>query len=94
MSGTAPAQGTIDRLKTMMRRDLKLGDDAEIADDTPLIGGDFDLDSLDILLLVTSIEKEFGLRVADGAIGREAFRTVRTLAAFVDAGVAPATDAR
>jgi acyl carrier protein len=75
---------TIDRIAALMRRDLKLGDDVVITPTTPLFGGDFDLDSLDVLLLVTSIEKEFGIKVADGAIGREAFKDVATLATFVE----------
>ena len=75
---------TIDRITTIMRRDLKLGNEVAISPNTPLLGGDFDLDSLDVLLLVTSIEKEFGIKVADGAIGREAFKDVATLAGFVE----------
>jgi acyl carrier protein len=84
---TTPTPGTlptIERITAIMRRDLKLGANVTIAPDTPLIGGDFDLDSLDVLLLVTSIEKEFGIKIADGAIGREAFRDVATLAGFVE----------
>lgn len=79
-----PDPQVIERIKTLMRRDLKLGDGVDIHEDTPLIGGDFDLDSLDVLLLVTSIEKEFGIKIADGAIGREAFKDVHTLAGFVE----------
>jgi acyl carrier protein len=83
---TTPTAGTTaDRIAALMRRDLKLGEGVAISPDTPLLGGDFDLDSLDVLLLVTSIEKEFGIKVADGAIGREAFKDVATLARFVDA---------
>src|SRR5262245_65340394 len=73
----------IDRFAALMRRYLKLGD-VPIGPGTPLLGGDFDLDSLDVLLLVTSIEKEFGIKIADGAIGREAFKDVATLASFVE----------
>ncbi len=80
----------MERIKTLMRRDLKLGDGVEIHPDTPLVGGDFDLDSLDVLLLVTSLEKEFGIKIADGQIGREAFRDVQTLAGFVEAARAGA----
>jgi acyl carrier protein len=76
---------TIETVKAVLRRDLKLGADAQISDDMPLIGGEFDLDSLDILLLVTSIEKEFGLRMGDKEISRDAFKSVATLAAFIDA---------
>lgn len=74
---------TVERIAALMRRDLKLGD-VPIGPETPLLGGAFDLDSLDVLLLVTSIEKEFGIKIADGAIGREAFRDVATLAGFVE----------
>ena len=80
-----PAPGaTVERLKTVLRRDLKLGSDVSISNDMPLAGGEYDLDSLDMLLLLTSIEKEFGIRITDGAVGREVFASVATLAAFID----------
>src|SRR5437762_1070055 len=75
---------TTERIKTILRRDLKLGEDARIADDMPLVGGEFDLDSLDLLLLITSIEKEFGIRIVEGAIRREAFASVATRGRVVD----------
>lgn len=80
----AEAQSTPERIKAIMRRDLKLGPTAELPDDLPLIGGQFDLDSLDMLMLVTSMEKEFGIKVSDQSIGRDAFQTIATLAAFID----------
>ncbi len=63
---------------------VKLGEDAEVRDDTPLLGGDFDLDSLDVLLLVTSVEKEFGIKIPNEAVSQEAFANVATLARFVE----------
>ncbi len=74
---------TIERIKTILRRDLKLGAAAAISDDMPLVGGELDLDSLDMLLLVTSVEKEFGIKIASGSIGREVFQSVGTLAQFI-----------
>src|SRR3954454_6325779 len=74
----------LDRVKTIVRRDLKLGATAAIADDMPFFGGDIDMDSLDILLLVTSIEKEFGIKVPNAAVGREVFESVATLTRFVN----------
>ena len=50
-----PTTDTAVRIKALLRRELRLGDDADVRDDTPLLGGDFDLDSLDVLLLVTSV---------------------------------------
>jgi acyl carrier protein len=75
---------TTERIKRILRRDLKLPSDAKLDDDMPLVGGEFDLDSLDILLLVTSVEKEFGIKIASESIGREAFASVESLARFVD----------
>ncbi|MBL9030687.1 MAG: acyl carrier protein [Phycisphaerae bacterium] len=75
----------MESLKGILRRDLKLPADAAIADGMPLVGGDMDLDSLDMLLLVTSVEKEFGIKIANGAMGREAFQSVESLARFIEA---------
>jgi acyl carrier protein len=75
---------TIERVKAVLRRDLKLGSDASIPDNMPLAGGVHDLDSLDMLLLLTNIEKEFGVHVTDGSVSRGVFESVATLAAFID----------
>ena len=79
-----PSDGTRDRVKDLLRRDLKLGDDAVIEDDAPLIGGEYDFDSLDVLLVVTSVEKEFGIKIPNEAVGKEAFANVTTLACFIE----------
>src|SRR4051812_38571402 len=93
MGAEAADPHVLDRVKTIVRRDLKLGPAAQIADDMPFFGGDIDMDSLDILLLVTSIEKEFGIKVPNAAVGREVFESVATLTQFVQkqqgAGAAP-----
>jgi len=83
MGATAADPQVVERVKTIVRRDLKLGPTARIADDMPFFGGDIDMDSLDILLLVTSIEKEFGIKVPNAAVGREVFESVATLTRFV-----------
>lgn len=75
---------TLDQLKAIIRRDLNLGADETIADEMPLVGGDLDLDSLDVLMLVTSVEKQFKVKIANQNLGREAFETVATLAAFIE----------
>ena len=72
-----------DQIKTLLRRDLKLGLDTPLHDDTPLIGGDFDLDSLDILLLVSGLEKQFGIKIPSDAVGKWVFKDVGMLAKYV-----------
>ena len=92
MPTAAPHQRTLDRLKEILRRDLKLGPDLPIADDMPLVGSQMDLDSLDMLLLVTHIEKEFGVKIPSQAMGQAVFESVETLARYVDSA-APAAPA-
>jgi 3-hydroxyacyl-[acyl-carrier-protein] dehydratase len=71
------------RVKDLLRRDLKLGPDVAIADDMPLFHGPVDIDSLDLLLVVSSLEREFGVKVPSEAVGEATFRSVDTLVRFV-----------
>lgn len=59
-----------------------LGSSVELAGDTPLFNSDLDLDSLDALLLIQSIEKEFGFKVSSEAFGPDIFKDVNRLAQF------------
>ncbi len=54
-----------------------------IADDDPLVGGPLGLDSIDMLELTLAVEERYGLKVDDEKVGREAFRSIATLAGFV-----------
>ncbi len=83
-----PSQEILDQVRTILRRDLKLGAETALPEDMPFFGGDVDLDSLDMLLLVTSIERQFGVRVPNQAVGKEAFQNVGTLARYVAANQA------
>ena len=71
------------RVKNIMRRDLKLGADFPIADDMPFFGGEADIDSLDILLLLGSVEKEFGIKIPNEAVGKQVFQSVETLVNYI-----------
>jgi acyl carrier protein len=80
-----PRPETLARVKKVIGQSLRLGDGADISDDMPLIGGQHDLDSLDVLLVVTGMEKEFGIKIRDGEIGRQLFTDVSTLATYIEA---------
>jgi 3-hydroxyacyl-[acyl-carrier-protein] dehydratase len=84
---------TLRRVETIIRRDLKLGPDLPVTPEMPFFGGDADIDSLDILLLLSSVEKEFGLRIPSEAVGREVFANVGTLVRYIqqNAGAKTAT---
>ncbi|KAB2653045.1 MAG: acyl carrier protein [Verrucomicrobia bacterium] len=56
-----------------------------IQDDAPLFGAGLGLDSIDALELVVMLEKHFGIVIKDIEEGRPAFKSVRTLADFIDA---------
>jgi acyl carrier protein len=82
---SAHSSSTInDRLAEILRRDLKLGNSAAIRPDTRLLGGDHDLDSLDVLMLITSVEKSFGIKIPNEEIRKDAFTSVATLAAYIE----------
>ena len=66
---------------------------AKIADDAPLFGEGLGLDSVDALELVVVLEKEFGIRIQNHEVGREAFASVSALAAFIDGRLAAAGNA-
>jgi acyl carrier protein len=57
----------------------------QIDDEAPLFGTGLGLDSIDALELVVMLEKNFGIVIKDIEEGRPAFRSVRTLAEFIDA---------
>ena len=75
---------TLDRIRTILRSSLKLDSGAEIGDEMPLIGGEYDLDSLDVLLVITTIEQESGVRIRAGVMARSPFATLGALADFVE----------
>jgi acyl carrier protein len=56
----------------------------DIVDAAPLFGDGLRLDSLDAVELVVLIQKHFGIEIKDMEEGREAFRSIDSLAAFVE----------
>lgn len=80
----APQAATVEKVIHILRTDLKLGDEYQIDANSNLFEGEIELDSLDVLLLVTSIEKQFGVKTPNEAVGKEVFQSVATLATFID----------
>ena len=81
-----------DRLKNLLIRTLRLEDvtAADISNNEPLIGGGLDLDSIDALELVVSLEKEFGVKISTSEESREALASIDSLAAYIRAKADPA----
>ncbi len=76
-----------DSLKEMVVRVLLLEGvkPAEIGTDETLFGGSLGLDSVDALELAIHIEEEFKVRMPEGEGAREAWRSVGTIASYIEA---------
>lgn len=55
----------------------------EIDADAPLFGDGLGLDSIDALELIVLMEKNYGIKLKDASEGRELFKSVRILAAYI-----------
>lgn len=57
----------------------------DIDNDALLFGEGLGLDSIDALELIVMMEKVYGIRVKDSSAGKEIFKSVNTMAAFIEA---------
>ena len=72
------------RVKEMLVRALRLKISPEdIKDDAPLFGEGLGLDSIDALELVLALEKEFGARIPDVAVGKRVLVSVDGIVNFI-----------
>lgn len=80
---------TIVEVKSVLEENLQLGGrSAGFTPDTELFGALPELDSMAILSVLTSLEDRFGIEIADDDVDAEAFRTLGSLVAFVEARTA------
>jgi acyl carrier protein len=72
-------------LKRLLVEALKLDDvqPEEIADEAPLFGEGLGLDSIDALELAVALERRYKVAIPDEEVGKRAFRSIETLAAFI-----------
>ena len=57
----------------------------DIKDDEPLFGTGLGLDSIDSIELIVLLDREYGVKINDPKEGREIFKSVRTMAEYVQA---------
>jgi len=73
------------KLKELLIERLKFEEMApdDIDDDEPLFEGGLGLDSIDALEIVVLLESEFGIKVRNESSAREFFRSISTLAQYI-----------
>lgn len=60
--------------------DVSLND---IDNDAPLVGSELGIDSIDILELVTVIEKDYGVKIDNKELGEKVFSSFTSLAQYI-----------
>ena len=72
------------KLKVIDALNLEGMTPADIEDDAPLFGDEgLGLDSIDVLELIVLLEKNYGIRLATPAEGKEVFKSMAVMAAYV-----------
>ena len=77
------------RIREFINREVLMGGEASIEDDTPLVGGV--LDSMALMRLVAFVEEEFGIEVDEAEVTATNFGTVRDVARLVEESGARST---
>ena len=81
-----------EQLKPIILKSLRITDltPADLRDDQPLLGGELEIDSIDILQLVLEIERHFGIKLVQAKFDQAHLESVNALAAIIEAKVAEA----
>ena len=76
----------IDQLKNQIIEALNLEDMTaqDIDAEAPLFGDGLGLDSIDALELIVLLEREYGIKLTNPAEGKKIFKSVASIADFVD----------
>lgn len=80
-------------LKTKVVETLNLADvqPQDIDGEALLFGAGLGLDSIDVLELIMMIERDYGVKIDTKELGEQAFRSIRTLAEFIQQHRPPAS---
>jgi acyl carrier protein len=72
-------------LKNKIVEELDLQDITpdDLADDTPFFDGGLGLDSVDLMLLVALVDRDYGVEIFNRELGEKVFITLSTLAAYI-----------
>lgn len=72
-------------VRNLLTDTLQLGSRAEkLNAESPLLGSLAELDSIAVVSVITAIEENFGITIADDEISADTFATLGSLASFVE----------
>jgi acyl carrier protein len=79
-----------EQLKPIILKSLRITDMTpdDLRDDQPLLGGELEIDSIDILQLVLEIERHFGIKLVQANFDKTHFESIDALAAAIESKVA------
>jgi acyl carrier protein len=75
-----------EQLKAIILKSLRITDmtPADLRDDQPLLGGDLEIDSIDVLQMILEIERHFGIKLVQGSFNQKSLESVNALAAVIE----------
>ena len=81
-----------EQLKPIILNSLRITDlrPEDLRDDQPLLGGELEIDSIDILQLILEIERHFSIKLVQDTFTAKDLESVNALAAIVESKVAEA----
>ena len=71
------------KIKIVEELQLKEVNPDELADDTAFFDGGLGLDSVDLLVLVALVDRDYGVEIFSRELGEKVFITLSTLAAYI-----------
>ena len=75
----------IEDIRNILRDTLQLGDRADqLTSDSALLGAIPEFDSMAVVTVLTMVEEQFGISIADDDVSADDFATVGTLVEFVE----------
>jgi acyl carrier protein len=76
----------LQELKRKIVEELQLEDVTpdELADEIPFFDGGLGLDSVDLLILVALVDRDYGIQIFNRELGEKVFITLSTLAEYIE----------
>lgn len=71
------------KIKIVEELQLKEVNPEHLADETPFFDGGFGLDSVDLLVLVAMVDRDYGVQIFSREVGEKVFITLSTLAEYI-----------